>query len=90
MKKFCKDIRWQAMNIIKYEKKKKKERAWIIYWSKTLSYTCKRAWDNNSISNNNNNRNKDKIREHCHYTCKYRGAAHNIFDLKYKIPKKML
>ena len=30
-----------------------------------------------------------KIREHCHYTGKYRGAAHNICNLRYKIPKEI-
>ena len=28
-----------------------------------------------------------KVRDHCHYTGKYRGAAHNICNLRYKIPK---
>ena len=29
----------------------------------------------------------DKVRDHCHITGKYRGAAHNSCDTKYKIPK---
>ena len=28
----------------------------------------------------------DKVRDHCHYTGKYRGAAHNKCNLKYKKP----
>ena len=28
-----------------------------------------------------------KVRDHCHYTGKYRGAAHNICNLRYKVPK---
>ena len=31
----------------------------------------------------------DKVRDHCHYTGKYRGAAHNTCNLKYKIPKNI-
>jgi len=27
-----------------------------------------------------------KIRDHCHLTGKYRGAAHNICNLHYKVP----
>ena len=27
-----------------------------------------------------------KVRDHCHYTGKYRGAAHSICNLKYRIP----
>ena len=30
-----------------------------------------------------------KVRDHCHYTGKYRGAAHNICNLHYKIPKEI-
>ena len=30
-----------------------------------------------------------KVKDHCHYTGKYRGAAHNICNLRYKIPKEI-
>ena len=30
---------------------------------------------------------EDKVRDHCHYTGKYRGAAHNECNLKYRKPK---
>ena len=29
-----------------------------------------------------------KVRDHCQYTGEYRGAAHNICNLKYSLPKK--
>ena len=29
-----------------------------------------------------------KVRDYCHYTGEYRGAAHNICNLKYSVPKK--
>ena len=29
-----------------------------------------------------------KVRDDCHYTEKYRGAAHNMCNLSYKVPKK--
>ena len=31
-----------------------------------------------------------KVKYHCHYTGKYRGAAHNICNLRYKIPREIL
>ena len=30
-----------------------------------------------------------KVRDHCHYTGKYRGAAHSICNLRYRIPKEI-
>ena len=30
-----------------------------------------------------------KLRDHCHYTGYYRGAAHSICNLKYSVPKKI-
>ena len=31
--------------------------------------------------------NDDKVRDHCHFTGRYRGAAHNSCNLEYKKPK---
>ena len=31
-----------------------------------------------------------KVRDHCHYIEKYRGTAHNICNLRYKIPKEII
>ena len=30
---------------------------------------------------------QQKVRDHCHYTGKLRGAAHSICSLTYKVPK---
>ena len=32
---------------------------------------------------------EDRVRDHCHYTGKYRGAAHNICNLKYSKPNNI-
>ena len=31
----------------------------------------------------------DKVRDHCLYTGTFRGAAHNICNLRYKVPKNI-
>ena len=30
-----------------------------------------------------------KVTDHCHYTGKYKGAAHSIYNLKYSAPKRI-
>ena len=35
------------------------------------------------------NKKCQKVRYHCHYTGNYRGAAHDICNLKYKTPKEI-
>ena len=36
---------------------------------------------------------KDKshqiVRDHCHFTSKYRGAAHSVFNLRFNMPNKI-
>ena len=53
----------------------------LLFFSK-LSYTCKKEFGNN-------NKKQQKVRDHCHYTGKYRSAAHNICNLRYKVPKEI-
>ena len=83
MKKFCKDLREHFTKIINYEKKKmislttKEE---IYHNRQKVCYVRKNEFDNNV-------KKQQKVRDHCHYTGKYRGAAHNICNLRYKLPK---
>ena len=39
--------------------------------------------------NNNQLKKMQKVRDHCHYTGKYREAAHSICNLRYKISKEI-
>ena len=34
-------------------------------------------------------KNKKKVRDQCHYTRKFRGAAHTVCNLRYKVPKEI-
>ena len=82
MKKFCKNLREHATKIINYEKKKMislttEEK--IYHKEQEIFYICKKEFDEKNY----------KVRDHCHYTGKYRGAAHNMCNLRYKIPKEI-
>ena len=46
-------------------------------------YICKKRF-----SINDNNKKYHKLKNNCHYTGKYRGAAHDSCNLRYKIPKE--
>ena len=41
------------------------------------------------FSTDDNNKKYHKVRDNCHYTRKYRGAAHSICNLRYKTPKEI-
>ena len=74
MKKFCKDLREHATKIINYEKKKMiplTTKIEIYHNKQKICYICKKEFDTNDKKNY-------KVRHHCHYTGKYRGAAHSI------------
>ena len=85
MKKFCKDLREHAIKIINYEKKKmipltiKEE---IYHNKQKIYYICKKEFDMND-------KKYYKVKDHCHHKGKYRGAAHKICNLRYKIPKEI-
>ena len=85
MKKFGKDLREHATKIINYEKKKMiplttEEK--IYYNEQEICYICKKEFDKSDKKHY-------KVRDHCHYIGKYRAAAHNICNLRYKIPKEI-
>ena len=50
-----------------------------------ICYICKEKFENKYLKD----KKYRKVRDHCHYTWKYRGAVHSICNLKYNIPNKI-
>ena len=85
MERFCKDVRDHAMKIINYEEKEMiplTDKENKSYEKQKVCYICKKEF-----STDKNDKKYHKVRDHCHYTGKFRGAAHNICNLRYKTPK---
>ena len=55
------------------------------YENSKICYIYKEKFENKYLKD----RKYCKVRDHCHYTGEYRGAAHDIFNLKYSVPKKI-
>ena len=54
------------------------------YKKQKVCYICKKEF-----STDDDNKKYHKVRDHCHYTTTFRGAAHNICNLRYKTPKEI-
>ena len=51
----------------------------------TKCWICKGEFDD--TADKNGYKKNGKVRDHCHFTGKYRGAAHNECNLNYRKPK---
>ena len=49
-----------------------------------VCYICK-----GGFNTDDSDKRYQKVKDHCHYTGKYRGDAHDICNLKYKTPKEI-
>ena len=86
MKKFCLNLREHGTKIINYERKKmipltKNEEK--HHNKQKVCYICKKEFNTD-----NSDKKHHKVKDQCPYTGKYRGAAHNICNLRYRIPKE--
>ena len=87
-KKFCLTLREHATKIINYEKKemipltKKEEKK---HNKQEVCHLSKKEFNTDDSDKKHH-----KLKDQCHDTGKYRGAAHNICNLRYKIPKEIL
>ena len=87
MRRFCKDLKDHAIKIIDFKKKDmipltKEEKD--NYNKDNICHICKKEFNNDTTESSSL---ECKVRNHCHFTGKYRGAAHNTCNLRYKIPK---
>ena len=86
IKRFCNDLNEHITRISNYEMKPMDlltEEEKESYENQQLCHICDEEF---YIDNNKEMR---KVRDHCHYTGKYRGAAHIKCNLNYKIVKEI-
>ena len=86
--KLCKKLKEHAMKIINYEKKEMIPLTYEenkSYKDQEACHICEEKF--NMDKDDENYRNKRKVKDHCHYTGKFRGAADSKCNLNYKIPK---
>ena len=57
------------------------------YENQAICHICEKEFCTDE--NNKKFKKMHKVRDHCHYTGKYRGAAHSNCNLIYKIPKEI-
>ena len=91
MERFCKDLREHAMKIINYEEKEmipltSEENEY--YEMQKACHICKEKCSTNK-NDENTFKLYHKVRDHCHHTGEFRGAAHSICNLRCKTPKEI-
>ena len=88
---FCRDLKELVIEIINYKEKEmttSTSDVITLYESQKVCHICKEGfcYDKNKSSEF---KRYHKVRDHCHYTGKFRGAAHNTCNLRCKVPKKI-
>ena len=86
MKRFYKKLKEHATKITNYEKKEimpLTDEENKSYEKQKVCYICKKGFSTDD------NKKYQKVRPHCHYTEKFRGASHSICNLRQKTPKEI-
>ena len=84
IEKFCKDLKELGTEIINFKEKEimpLTNKDIESYQKQKVCYIYQKKFCCD--------KNKKTIRDHCHYTGKFRGAAHSECDLRYKVPKEI-
>ena len=91
IKRFCSDLKELATKKINCEEKEMiplTDKEYKFYEEQEKCHKCQKEF---CYDKNEKKRSKiyQKVRDHCHYTGKFRGAAHSICNLNYKVPKEI-
>ena len=84
LSKFPKTLKAQVNKIINIEQKPMDlltEQEKMSHANENICFICEKHFGND--------KKPIKVRDHCHYTGKYRGAAHSACNLQYKISKSI-
>ena len=88
MRKFCAFLRQHTMKIIKFKNKEMKlltNKQQESYENAKIFYICKGKFEYKHA----NDKKYGKVRDHFHYTGKYRSTAHSTCNLEYSIPTEI-
>ena len=96
IKKLCEKLKDHALKIINYEKKEMiplTDEENKSYEKQEVCHICKKKFcldeNDETVKTDEKIKNYQKVKDHCHYTRKFRGAAHGIYNLRYKVPKNI-
>ena len=84
MSRFSETLNHQVNKIIDIKQKSmdpSTEQEKILHENAKICLICEKSFSDD--------KNNIKVRDHCHYTGKYRGAAHSTCNLQYKITKSI-
>ena len=88
MEDLCKKLKKCAVKIINSEEKKIIPLTYEenkFYKEQETCHICEGKYCTDK--DDENYKNRKKVKGHCHYTGKFRGAAHSKCNLNYKVPK---
>ena len=88
--KLCKKLKEHAIKIINYIKKEMillTDEENRPYEGQEICHICKKKFCMDE--HDENYKNRRKVKDHCHYTGIFRGAAHSGCNLKYKVPNNI-